>query len=89
MANAAASSSVQAAVVTASSLPVPQNQGLSSLRVLIEQKKLNIYFDDFFFCAALQNWALKLFIDVIFFFLLLNSSNLKACCDPSNNTWDG
>lgn len=88
MANAAASSSVQAAVVTASSLPVPQNQGLSSLRVLIEQKKLNIYFDDFFFCAALQNWALKLFIDVIFF-LLLNSSNLKACCDPSNNTWDG
>lgn len=29
MANAAASSSVQAAVVTASSLPVPPNQGLN------------------------------------------------------------
>lgn len=59
MANAAASSSVQAAVVTASSLPVPQNQGLSSLRVLIEQKKLNIYFDDFFFLCCTSKLGIK------------------------------
>lgn len=36
----------------------------------------------FFFCAALQNWALKLFIDVIFFFFFWTVPILKRAVTP-------
>jgi hypothetical protein len=38
MANASASSSVQAAVVTASSIPVPQNQGIEVVHFTLKDK---------------------------------------------------